>query len=388
LLVGAGLFIRTLQNLQSVNVGFNQENLLIFALDLQQGGYKPEKAMQFYEEFMERLEALPGVRAATFARIPLISHYVWDSDVLLPGETEKNAGQHVTNRQLIRENYFATMEIPLLTGRAFTPQDDAHSPTVAIVNQTFARQFFPDGSLLGKHVTDPDSKRDMEIIGIVADSKYSSQRSDFEPLLYTSWRQDSDRSGPRHFALRVNGDPASVAGAVRSVVHELDSNLPVTDMSTQVARSSRSLARERLYARLLTFFGGLALALAAIGLSGVLSYSVAQRTGEIGVRMALGAQRRDVLQLVIWQGMKLVIAGLAVGALTGYTLFRLASSNYVNLESWRRQIGDQLLYGVKATDPVTFCAIALLLSLIALGACFLPARRAASVDPLEALREE
>jgi predicted permease len=387
LLVGAGLFIRTLRNLESIKLGFNQENLLLFALDPRQGGYKDERIKQFYEQLMARLDGLPGVRAASFARIPLISHYMWNTDFLLPGETEKNTGQHITNRQLVRENYFTTMEIPLLSGRGFNPRDDEHSQAVAIVNQTFARRFFANETALGKHIRDSDSKREFEIVGIAADSKYSSQREDIEPLLYTSWQQEPDSIGDMNFVVRASGEPTALVGAVREAVHDLDSNLPVTDVSTQIARSSEALAQERLYARLLTFFGGLALILAAIGLSGVLAYSVAQRTNEIGVRMALGAQIRDVLGLIIWQGMKLVILGLVLGAVAGFAAVRLATSNYFSLDEWRRQMGEQL-YGVSATDPTTFLVIALLLALIALAACWLPARRAAKVDPLEALRQE
>ncbi|HKP11739.1 MAG TPA: ADOP family duplicated permease, partial [Blastocatellia bacterium] len=385
LLIGAGLFIRTLVNLQHVNLGFNQENLLLFRLQPQQGGYKDERLVQFYNQLSARLDNLPGVRAATFARVPLIADTNWFTDIGLPGETEKTAAEHETMRQMARENYFATMEIPLLRGRGFTAQDDERAPQVAIVNQSFAQKFFPDADVLGQRVR--LDEREVEVIGVVADTKYRSQREEIRPLLYTPWRQDGDVIGEMYFALRTAGEPTALVTAVRQVVRALDSNLPVTEVSTQTARSQATLGQERLYARLLSFFGGLALLLAAIGLSGVLAYSVAQRTNEIGVRMALGAQPANVLRLVIWQGMKLVLLGLAVGTLSGYALKRLLANQYFARDSWQAQMAEQL-YGVKANDPVTFAVIAGLLALVALVACWLPARKAAQVDPLEALRHE
>jgi len=387
LLVGAGLFIRTLYNLQRVNLGFNQENLLVFRLQPEQGGYKDERLLQFYQQLFARLDNLPGVRAATFGRVALIAQDNFFNDILLPGETERTAAGHNTMRQMVRENYFTAMEIPLLSGRGFTAQDVQRAPKVAIVSQTFAHKFFPNDDVLGKRVRDTFNKHEVEIIGVVADTKYESQRQEIKPLLYTPWQQEGEVIGEMSFALRTSGEPTALAAAVRQVVRQLDSNLPVTEVSSQTARSQATLGQERLYARLLTFFGAAALLLAAIGLSGVLAYSVAQRTNEIGIRMALGAQTARVLRLVIWQGMRLVLLGLIVGGFAVYALKRLLASQYFAADAWQRQAAE-LLYGVTGTDPLVFAVIVGLLTIVALAACWLPARKAAKVDPLVALRYE
>jgi ABC-type lipoprotein release transport system permease subunit len=206
-------------------------------------------------------------------------------------------------------------------------------------------------------------------------------------LVYTPWQQEPADIGEMHFALRTTSDPGVLAQQVREVVRNLDSNLAVTEIGTQSARAQATLGQERLYARLLSFFGVLALVLAAIGLFGVLAYSVSQRTKEIGIRMAFGAQLAQVIRLVIWQGMKLVLLGLAVSALLSYGLKRLLESQYFGRGSWERQMAQQL-YGVDFIDPLTMIMIATLLTLVALLSCWLPARRAAKVDPLVALRYE
>ena len=387
LLMGAGLFIRTLHNLQQVDVGFNQENLLVFTLQPEDSGYKEERLLQFYQQLFSRLDHLPSVRAVTFGRIPLIANSNWFNDFLLPGESESTAPERDTMRQVVRENYFTTMEIPFLSGREFTPRDDPHAPRVGIVNQTFVRKFFPDREVLGKSVRFPGDKREIEIVGVVADSKYESQREDVKPLLYTSWQQEVAELGEMHFVMRTVSEPTTLASSVRQVVRELDNNLPVIEIGTQSARAQSILGQERLYVRLLSFFGGVALLLAAIGLFGVMAYSVSQRTKEIGIRMAFGAQMASVLRLVIWQGMKLVLLGLTAGALTWYALNRLLQSQYFGPDTWQRGMTQQL-YGIKLSDPLTLIVTGSLLILVTLLACWLPARRAAKVDPLVALRYE
>ena len=383
----AGLFIRTLYNLQRVNLGFNQESLLVFKLQPEQGGYKDGRLAQFYQQLFARLDTLPGVRAATFGRVPLIARDNWTNGILLPGEVAETAPRHSTARQMARENYFATLEIPFLRGRGFTAQDDARAPQVAIVNQTFAREFFPNDDVLGKRITFRGDKRVVEIVGVVADAKYTNQRRNIPPLLYTPWQQEGAVIGEMYFSLRTVGEPTALAASIRQLVREFDSNLPVTEVSSQTARSQATLGQELLSARLLSFFGGVALLLAAIGLSGVLAYSVSQRTNEIGIRMALGAPPASVLRLGLWQGLKLVLLGLVIGAAIGYGLKRLLANQSFAPESWQARMANQL-YGVSVTDPLTVAAIALLLIMVALLACWIPARRATKVDPMIVLRSE
>ena len=383
LLLGAGLFIHTLYNLQTVQLGFNQNNLLLFTLRPQALGYQDESLVRLYQQVFDRLDQMPGVRSATFGVVELIAHDNWFTDFLLPGETE-GAAPHETMRQAVRENYFATMEIPFLRGRQFTLHDGPQAPHVAIVNETFAQKFFSGQDALGKRLS--FDERAVEIVGVVADTKLESQRKEIKPLVYTPWQQETDVLGLMHFAVRTDGEPMALAGAVRELVRDIDSNLPVTKITTQAARAQATLAQERLYVRLLSFFGAVALLLAAIGLFGVLAHSVSQRTKEIGIRMAFGARVGSVLRLIIWEGMKLVLLGLVVGVLLGLGLKRLVAFHDFTAETWERM--RQQLYGVSLSDPLTLIAIVILLVLVALLACWLPARRAAKVDPLVALRYE
>jgi len=373
LLAGAGLFLQTLYNLERVKLGFNQEKLLVFTLQPRQAGYKDERLLDFYRRLFVRLDALPGVRAATFSRVPLIADYTWDTSVLLPGETPATAVRHYSNLQTVRENFFEALEIPRILGRGFSEKDDARAPRVAIVNQAFAGKYFPGQSPLGQRVRDSDEAPELEIVGVVGDTKYDSQRKEIEPLLFTPWRQQGDSIGEMRFALRTASDPAALSETVRRAVRELDLNLPVTEVGTQEARSRENLSRERLYARLLTFFGAIALALAAIGLSGVLGYSVAQRTSEIGIRMALGARRPQVVRMIVLQGLRPTLAGLILGLGASLAAGRLIAN---------------LVYGVGTSDPATLAVVATLLLAAAALAAFLPARRAARVDPIVALRTE
>jgi len=380
LLIGAGLIVRTLRNLQTVDPGFNQNNLLLFSVEPGQLGYRGDRLANLYRQLSARLEAVPGVRAVTSSQEALLSDSSSNLRLYLAGSTFAIGAdnQPIANGNsrilAVRENFLEAMEIPLLLGRALRPQDDERAPRVAVVNQAFVRHFFPHDSPLGKRFGfSAETANQIEIVGVAGDAKYTSLREEIRPNVYFPWAQDLRFAGFMTFELRAVGDAAALVSAVREAVREVESNLPLTRVKTQVEQAEQSVRMVRLFARLLTFFGALALALAGIGLYGVLAYSVAQRTNEIGIRLALGAQTGDVLRMVIGQGMLLVAAGVSIGIGGAVGLTRLLRA---------------LLYGVSATDPLTFGVIALLLMLVALVACYLPARRATQVDPMIALRCE
>ncbi len=378
LLIGAGLLIRTLRNLQQVETGFNTSNLLLFNVDPKLIGYKDDKLAALYQQMFDRLESVPGVQSVTFSRHALLSRGATSKSLYLPGtQTSPGSPPIEANVHNVRENFLQTMEIPLLLGRSLTPQDDARAPQVAVVNQTFAQRFFPNENPIGKRFGfDSEKPGEIEIVGLARDAKYTSQRDDTQPTTYISWRQSLSYMGFATFEVRTASEPGSYIGAVRQAVRDVDSNLPLNDIKTQIEQADETLAMERLFAKLLSLFGLLAQQLAAIGLYGVMAYSVAQRTHEIGICMALGATRANVLQMIMKQGMVLTLIGVMLGLGGAYVLTRY-------LESL-----TSMLFGVEPRDPWTFSVIAVLLTAVALLACYIPARRATKVDPLVALRYE
>jgi predicted permease len=385
LLVGAGLFVRTLLNLQRVDVGFNTQNLLLFGVRPSFIGYKDERLVQLYAQMAERLEALPGAPKVTFTNTSLLADNTNGSSVYLrsdftaapDAEGRIKATGH-SNVLFGRENMLETLEIPLLAGRAFNQRDDERAPRVAIVNQTFADKYFPNESPIGKRFTFDQKKPDeIEIVGLVKDAKYATQREETPPTTYLPWRQDMRWMTGANFQLRVTGNPTAMIAAVRQAVRGIDENLPVTDFKTQTERANETLQMEWLFAKIVTLFGLLAQQLASIGLFGVLAYAVSQRTREIGIRMALGASQTDVLKMIVRQGMVLSLIGVALGLGGAYVLTKY-------LESWMGL--TNMLYGVEPNDPMTYGIVAALLTVVALIACYLPARRATKVDPMVALR--
>jgi predicted permease len=367
-LIGAGLVVRTLANLRSVNPGFDTHNVLLFGLNPKQVGYQDDKIPPLYRELQTRFASTPGVISASYSSLTLLDSSDWTSGVHIEGKPEKS--DVATNMLAVGPSFFETMRLPLLVGRTFSQFDVQSAHPTIIVNQAFVRRFLENRNPLGLHIgTGPkDKKIEREIVGVVADAKYDDLRKDLEPTAYVPLQQDE-----AYFALRTSSKPEALIPEVRRIVASFDENLPLADVKTQTETIDRLLFNERLLARLSSLFGLLALILACVGLYGLLSYEVARRTREIGIRTALGAQRREIFRLVLSQGLILAIAGALVGVAVAIGITRYLES---------------LLYGVHATDPVTFVTVAFILVGVALLACYIPSRRATRVDPLVALRYE
>ena len=374
LLVAAGLFVRTLINLQSIPSGFNQENVLLLQVDTSATGLKPDdpKFAAMLRETEEKVKAVPGVQAASFAST-IFSQGFWTSRAFTR-DTGGPDGQDLTVRNnVVGPDFFAAMGLPLLLGRGFGPQDTANSQRVAVISESMANQFFPNGSPLGKRfgIDGPESSDQMEVIGVVKDAKYGTLTEEFRPMAFYLHVQQPDALG--NFVVRLSRPPGTVVPQIRQAFKQVNRNLPIDDVLTLSDQIGRSLVQQKLVARLAAFFGGLALLLASVGLYGVMSYGVARRTSEIGIRMALGAHRRNVLWLVLREALMLVVIGLVIGVLASLALTKTAAS---------------LLYELKPNDPLTIAMATLLLAGVAALAGYLPARRAARVDPMVALRDE
>ncbi|HKQ90828.1 MAG TPA: ABC transporter permease [Blastocatellia bacterium] len=368
LLVSAGLFLRTLRNAQAINVGFSYENLLTAKLDLGRQGYTEEQGLVFYRQLLERAGNLPGVQSAGLAlTVPLEGNNYGNTVAL-------NDGRQINIRyNLVTPRYLEMMGIPLLLGRPFTERDDAGAAPVAIINETFARRAWPNENPVGKYFNWKDGKKEtpIEVIGVARDSKGAYLFQDTPSASYLPFAQRYDGGMTLH--LRTTGKPGQLIAAVQREIGAFDKKLPVYNVRTLEQYREEALNEKQIQSQLITASGLLALLLASIGLYGTLSYSVAQRTQEIGVRIALGARGGDVLRMVVGQGLKLVALGVVLGLAGALAVTRLIES---------------LLYGVSATDPLILVAATLLLVIVALMACWIPARRATKVDPMIALRCE
>jgi predicted permease len=367
MLTGAGLLLRTLDKLRSVNAGFDTRNILLLWIDPTLAGYDKARVQDFYDNLQRRLAALPGVVSTSYSSDALLDGDRWTEDLKVEGQTSK---QTVESQMLrVGPRYFETMRLPVVRGRAPGAADLRGGPPVAVVNQAFVRKFLEGRNPIGLHFGSDDKKAPQwAIVGVVRNAKYNSLEDEDAPTAYVPLAE-----GGAAFELRTATVPGALIPAVRKAVRDLDENVPVMRVQTQSETIDRLLFNQRLLARLLGVFAGLGLALACIGLYGLLSYEVACRTREIGVRTALGAQRKNVLLLFLRRGLTLVLLGSAAGVGAAALATRLLAS---------------MLYGVSALDPVTFVAVPVLLAGVGLVACFLPASRAMRVDPAVALRYE
>lgn len=375
LLVAAGLFIHSLAELSESGLGYNRDRLLLFRLDAAPGGYQGAAFTRLGQDLLARFSAIPGVRSATLSSNGLFQNSDSGDPIAVEGYTVK-AGEELHSRMdHVGPGYFSTVGIPLLRGREIGPQDSAPALRTAVVNMAFVRQFFPHTDPLGKHLWDtfPGNPGEMEIVGVVGDAKFHSLREPIRPRIFIPIFNPLWDHPTVSFEIRAAGDAESIGKSLRRIVQETNPAFSPIEISTMSGLVDRSLGMDRLITALASCFGGLALLLAAIGLYGVMSYAVARRTNEIGLRMALGAQRRDVLRLVLGHGSALVITGVGIGILGALGLNRFISS---------------MLFGVKPLDPPTFIGVSLILMGVALAASFIPARRAMKVDPIVALRYE
>jgi predicted permease len=397
LLVGAGLFVRSLRNLKNLDTGFDRENVTLFSLNTP-GGYTLAQRVNLYQRALERLASLPGARAASLASFSLLSGSGMNSNIVVEGYANQPDEDMDCHRLWVGPNYFATMGIPMLQGRDFSPQElqpqgglpadqpaakhapqpgpTPGAPLAAVINQTMARYFFRDENPLGRRFRvqkGPLQGLPIEVIGVIKDAKYYNLRERTPRAYYLSFFQRPREGQAGTMLLRGFADPASATTAIQRAVREIDPQAQVVNLRTMNEVVDRSLMQERFVAQLGGFFSLSALLLAAIGLYGVLSYAVNRRTHEIGIRMALGARPRDALRLTINQGMRLALVGIGIGLGGALALTRLIKT---------------LLFDVSATDSLTFTIVAFLLAFVALLACWIPARRAAKVDPITALRVE
>jgi predicted permease len=371
ILVAAGLFGRTLSNLQSVQLGFNREHVLLFQLNAQQAGHREPEIATFYADLRRRFEAIPGVRHASLSHASLIGAGrqlpISVSGTPAPGTRILSTGP----------GFFTTMQIPILLGREIDERDQGSSPPVAVVNELFARTNFGGQNPVGRHISlggFNGGPRNLEVIGISANARYGGLKRDIPPVVFIPYNQGTFPPVQQMtYALRTAGDPLLYLKSVRDIVHQADSRVPLVNVKTQAAEIDQTINQEITFATLCTGFAILALVIACVGLYGTMAYTVARRTGEIGIRMALGAQRGSVVWMVLREVFLLAAAGLAIGVPTA-----LGTSKFV----------ESFLFGMKPNDPGTLTLAVTILLGAALLAGYVPARKASRIDPMIALRYE
>jgi predicted permease len=381
LLVGAGLFLRTLQKLADQEVGFDEDHILVARINAEAAGYSPAQTPALYRALIDRIEAIPGVLSATVDYSEPFGGSTWTSNFTIEGIPNGPAGQMMVHKELVGPHYFETEGIPILLGRDIGPQDRPGTPLVTVINQTMARKFFPGLNPIGRRFSlgSPfNEKEAMTIVGVAADARYYSLRDPVPAMEFCAAFQVPDQGShnaayAEDIEVRVSGNPRALPTAIRAALSEVSYSLPVTTVTSLKEEVSDSLRLNRSAAELSSAFGGLALFLSCIGVYGTMSYRVSRRTHEIGIRLALGARRSDVLWLITKECLLLVAVGLVIGVPVA-----LASTSVIASQ----------LFRIRATDPLTFATVAILLVLVALAASYVPTRRAMRVDPMVALRYE
>ncbi len=373
LLAGAGLFARSLLNLKTLDPGFRVDNLFVFSVDPLLSGYDGDRLTALYRRMQEELTAAPGVRSVSMSETGALAGNDWSMTVRVDGYQAKEGEDMNPSVDGVGPRYFETMGIPLVTGREFTERDVKGAPRVAVINETMAKYFFNGSNLIGRHFGfGRDKGTEIEIVGVVKDVRSLELRDQAPRFLYIPYAQDDNVTQLTYY-VRADQASGSTAGGIRQVVGRLDANLPIFDMKTMAVQVDESLFVERMVAALSVAFGALATLLAAIGLYGVMSYAVARRTREIGIHMALGAERGRVLWLVLREVAVMSAAGILGGLIAALWI--------------TRQVQSQL-FGLSPNDPVTLTVATILLALVAITAGYIPARRATTIDPMIALRNE
>jgi predicted permease len=373
LVVGAGLFLRTVLKLNAVDLGFDADHLALFEISPPVRRYPGPKDVQLHQQIEARIAALPGVEHVAPGSVPYIAQSMANADFFPEGENFDRKMKHAEDENMVGIDFFRTLGIPIVAGRSFGPQDTSTSPKVGIINQALARKRFPNSNPIGKRFkADSETSEWIQIVGICADSRYSDLRDNPPAQFFLPYVQQP-QVGALVYQVRTNMQPAALFPELRSVVQSVDRDLPIIDFRTQREQINATMRMERAFAALTAGFGVLALALACVGIYGIMAYSVAQRTNEIGIRLALGAQPGQVRSMVLRESTWLALAGIAAGVGAALPCTRLVKS---------------MLYGVTANDPITITAGVGLLLVVALAATWIPARRAASVQPVQALRHE